>query len=154
MLISSRLNKLTALIIEAAIAIHRVLGPGLLESAYLTCLIFELKRRGLKVDEQRPVPLDYCGVRLECGYRLDLVVEDLVVVEVKAVEKLGPIHTAQMMTYLRLTDCPAGLLLNFNSPMLKQGVKRILNTRSPKAEWTQPNASPQTSYNPSPPERG
>jgi GxxExxY protein len=147
-LIGSRLNKLTALIIEAAIAVHRVLGPGLLESAYLTCLIFELKRRGLKVDEQRPVPLEYCGLRLECGYRLDLLVDDLVVVEVKSVERLGPLHTAQMMTYLRLTDCPVGLVFNFNSPMLKQGIKRILNSRSTKAEWGRPSDFPRTSYNP------
>ena len=127
MLLKSPINRLTALIIEAAIAVHRALGPGLLESAYLTCLIFELKRRGLRVDVQRPVPLNYCGLRLECGYRLDLVVEDLIVVEVKTVERFAPIHEAQMLTYLRLTDCPLGLLLNFNSPLMKQGVKRIAN---------------------------
>jgi GxxExxY protein len=136
MLIRSRINRLTALIIEAATAVHRALGPGLLESAYLTCLIFELKRRGLRLDVQRPVPLNYCGIRLECGYRLDLVV-----VEVKAVERLAPIHEAQMMTYLRLTDCPLGLLLNFNSPLMKDGVKRIMNNRSTKADWEQLNVT-------------
>ncbi len=142
MLIKSRINRLTALIIQAATAVHRALGPGLLESAYLTCLIFELKRRGLRVDVQRPVPLNYCGIRLECGYRLDLVVEDLVVVEVKTVERFAPIHEAQMLTYLRLTDCPLGLLLNFNSPLMKDGVKRVMNNRSTKADWEQLKATP------------
>ncbi|MGH9312097.1 MAG: GxxExxY protein [Vicinamibacterales bacterium] len=140
MLADLSLNRLTAIIIEAAMAVHRALGPGLLESAYITCLIFELRRRGLKVEEQRPVPLNYCGVKLDCGYRLDLVVEGLVIVEVKALERFAPIHTAQMLTYLRLTNCPVGLLLNFNAPILKEGLKRVLNTRSTVDSGTgQPN---------------
>jgi GxxExxY protein len=130
MLTDLPLNRITAIIIAAAIAVHRALGPGLLESAYITCLIFELRRRGLKVEEQRPVPLTYCGVKLDCGYRLDLVVEDLVIVEVKTLERFAPIHTAQMLTYFRLTGCPVGLLVNFNVPILKEGLKRVLNTKS------------------------
>jgi GxxExxY protein len=106
MLTETSLNRITGIIIAAAIAVHKALGPGLLESAYITCLIFELRRRGLKVEEQRPVPVTYCGVKLDCGYRLDLVVEDQVIVEVKALERFAPIHTAQMLTYLRLTGCP------------------------------------------------
>jgi GxxExxY protein len=130
MLTETSLNRITGIIIAAAIAVHKALGPGLLESAYITCLIFELRRRGLKVEEQRPVPVTYCGVKLDCGYRLDLVVEDQVIVEVKALERFAPIHTAQMLTYLRLTGCPVGLLLNFNAPILKEGLKRVLNTQA------------------------
>jgi GxxExxY protein len=130
MLTETSLNRITGIIIAAGIAVHRALGPGLLESAYIACLIFELRRRGLKVEEQRPVPLTYHGVKLDCGYRLDLVVEDVVIVEVKALDKFAPIHTAQMLTYLRLTGCPVGLLLNFNAPVLKDGLKRILNTQA------------------------
>jgi GxxExxY protein len=140
MLTETSLNRITGIIIAAAIAVHRSLGPGLLESAYICCLVFELRRRGLKVEEQRPVPLIYGGVKLDCGYRLDLVVEGLVIVEVKALEKFAPIHTAQMLTYLRLTGCPVGLLLNFNVPILKEGLKRVLNTRTTR-DWPteQPN---------------
>jgi GxxExxY protein len=142
MLTETALNRITGIIIAAAIAVHKVLGPGLLESAYITCLIFELRRRGLKVEEQRPVPLTYCGIKLDCTYRLDLVVEDLVIVEVKALEKFAPIHTAQMLTYLRLTDCPVGLLLNFNAPVLKDGLKRVLNTWTTcKRTSVEPNAA-------------
>jgi GxxExxY protein len=140
MLTETSLNRITSIIIQAAIAVHRALGPGLLESAYITCLVFELRRRGLKVEEQKPVPLTYCGVKLDCGYRLDLVVDGVVIVEVKALEKFAPIHTALMLTYLRLTRCPVGLLLNFNAPILKQGLKRVLNTQSTvDLEPEQPN---------------
>jgi GxxExxY protein len=140
MLTETSLNRITGIIIAAAIAVHRALGPGLLESAYIACLIFELRRRGLKVEEQRPVPLTYCGVKLDCAYRLDLVVEDLVIVEVKALEKFAPIHTAQMLTYLRLTGCSVGLLLNFNAPVLKEGLKRVLNTsKTAQRPSEQPN---------------
>lgn len=124
---ADQLNALTEQIIGAAMAVHRALGPGLLESAYEACLAFELRDRGLRVEEQKPLPVVYRGVRLDCGYRLDLVVNDCVVVEVKAVEKLTSVHEAQLLSYLRLMDCRVGLLLNFHCMMLKNGIRRIVN---------------------------
>jgi GxxExxY protein len=121
------LNKITEAIISAAIEVHRALGPGLLESAYFTCLVYELRLRGLKVLEQVPLPLVYKDVILDCGYRLDLLVNDVVIVEVKSVESLTPIHEAQLLSYLKLADCKIGLLINFNVKMLKQGIKRLAN---------------------------
>ena len=122
-----RLNQITDCIIGAAIAVHRALEPGLLESAYEACLAFELTQRGLKVEQQKPLPVVYREVRLECGYRLDLLVEGLVVVEIKAVDVLAPIHQAQLLSYLRLSGCKVGLLINFNVKMLKQGIRRVVN---------------------------
>jgi GxxExxY protein len=122
-----KLNSITEQIIGAAIEVHRVLGPGLLESAYETCLVFELRERGLKVEQQRPLPVVYKSVRLDCGYRLDIVVENLVIVEIKAVEHLTSVHEAQLLSYLRLYGCRVGLLINFHSSMLKQGLRRIVN---------------------------
>jgi len=122
-----RLDKITREIIGAAITVHRALGPGLLESAYEACLAFELRERRLEVMEQRPLPVVYRAVKLDCGYRLDLLVEDCVIVEVKAVEALLPIHQAQLLSYLRLANLSTGLLLNFNVRILKQGVKRVVN---------------------------
>jgi GxxExxY protein len=124
-----RLNKITETIIGAAIQVHRVLGPGLLESAYLACLAHELRKRGLAVDEQKPVPLVYEGVKLECGYRMDLLVEQSVVVEVKSIEALAPIHEAQTLSYLRLSECKLALLINFNVTVLKDGIRRFINGR-------------------------
>lgn len=124
---ADRLNTITEQIIGAAMAVHRAIGPGLLESAYEACLAFELRDRGLKIEEQKPLPVVYRGVKLDCGYRLDLVVEDCVVVEVKAVEKLTTVHDAQLLSYLRLLDCRVGLLLNFHCTMLKNGIRRIVN---------------------------
>jgi len=120
-------NRLTSTIIGGAIRVHRATGPGLLESVYLPCLLFEVRQAGLAVATQWPIPLVYCGVHLEAGYRADMLVEDTVLVELKSVESLSPIHTAQMLTYLRLSGKPVGLLINFNVPVLKNGVKRILN---------------------------
>ena len=120
-------NRLTSTIIGAAIRVHRVTGPGLLESAYLPCHVFELREEGLVVQTEWPIPLEYRGIRLEAGYRADMLVNDLVLVELKSVEALSPIHTAQMLTYLKLSRKPVGLLINFNVPVLKQGVKRIVN---------------------------
>ena len=117
-------NEITEQIIGAAIEIHRVLGPGLLESAYEECLSHELKLRGLPFERQRPLPVEYKGIKLECGYRLDLLVEDTVVVEVKAVEAIEPIHEAQLLTYLRIGGWKVGLLINFNVPVLKSGIRR------------------------------
>ncbi len=120
------INDLTAAIIGAAMEVHRVLGPGLLESAYEECLCRELTLRGLSFQRQVPLPVNYKGVMLDCGYRLDLVVGEAVVVEIKAVEQLVPIHDAQLLTYLRLGGWHVGLLLNFNVPVLKQGIKRLV----------------------------
>jgi len=118
-------NPLSKAIIGAAIEVHRHLGPGLLESAYEACLYRELRLRELDCERQKPLSLDYKGERFEAVYRLDLVVEGKVIVEVKAVEQLLPIHQAQLLTYLRLTDLRLGLLTNFNIPILHRGVKRV-----------------------------
>ncbi len=118
---------LTSAIIAAAIRIHRTLGPGLLESAYLACLAYELTSQGCPIELQRSVPLVYGGVRIDCAYRADLVVEKCVLVEVKALETLAPIHSRQLHTYLLLADCRVGLLLNFGAPTMKDGIKRIVN---------------------------
>jgi GxxExxY protein len=121
------LNKITEAIIGAAIEVHRALGPGLLESAYLACLVYELRKRGFKVLEQVPLPLGYKEVTLGCGYRLDLLVNDAVIVEIKSIESLALIHEAQLLSYLKLADCKIGLLINFNVKMLKHGIKRLAN---------------------------
>ncbi|MFZ0292662.1 MAG: GxxExxY protein [Candidatus Sulfotelmatobacter sp.] len=122
-----RLDSITRRIIGGAIEVHRRLGPGLLESAYEVCLAFELRQMGLIVEEQKPLPVSYREVKLDCGYRLDLVVEDSVVVEIKAVDQLAPIHVAQLLSYLRLSNKRVGLLVNFHVRVLKNGLKRIVN---------------------------
>lgn len=122
-----RLNAITAQIIGAAIEVHRELGPGLLESAYETCLFHELTQRGLKVERQKGLPVTYKGLNLESGYRIDLLVEDQVIVEIKALDKLAAIHEAQLLCYLKLSGCRVGLLINFNVKVLTQGVKRVVN---------------------------
>jgi GxxExxY protein len=129
-LATGRFNSITSEIIGAAIEVHRTLGPGLLESTYVPCMHFELTARRLRYTVQRAVPIIYKNVRLDTSYRLDLIVEDLVVVELKAVERLLSVHEAQVLTYLGLTGCPAGLLINFNVPKLVDGVKRLLNPRA------------------------
>lgn len=121
------LNTITHKIIGGAIEVHRALGPGLLESAYEACLAFELAERGLKIEQQKPLPVVYKDVQLECGYRLDLLVEDAVIVELKSVSELAPIHKAQVISYLRLSGCNVGLLINFNVEVLKDGVRRLVN---------------------------
>ena len=120
-------NHLTNQIIGAAIRVHREFGPGLLESTYAACLNMELRARKLRVESQVALPVVYHGLRLDVGYRIDMLVEDRVVVEIKAVESLAPIHRAQVLTYLKLRQCPVGLLLNFNVPVLKDGIVRIVN---------------------------
>ena len=122
-----RLDEITRRIIGAAIEVHRHLGPGLLESAYESCLVFELKQLGFAVEQQKPLPVTYKGMVLDCGYRLDLVVEDQVIIELKAVEQLTAIFEAQLLSYLRLTGKKVGLLINFHVPVLKNGIKRIVN---------------------------
>lgn len=121
------LNEITRKIIGGAIDVHRALGPGLLESAYEACLAFELAERGLKVEQQKPLPVMYKEVRLDCGYRLDLLVEDAVIVELKAVSGLAPIHKAQLLSYLKLSGCKVGLLINFNVKVLREGLCRLVN---------------------------
>lgn len=120
-------NRLTERILGMAIEIHRTLGPGLLESAYEECLCHELSCAGLKFERQRALAVSYKEVRLDCGYRLDLVVEDSVVIELKTVQEILPLHEAQLLTYLKLSGLSVGLLINFNVPILTQGVKRLVN---------------------------
>ncbi len=117
-------NEITERIIGAAIEVHRALGPGLLESAYEECLCHDLKLCGVSFERQRPLPVEYKGIRLECGYRLDLLVENAIVVEIKAISAIEPIHEAQLLTYLRLGGWKVGLLVNFNVPVLKNGIRR------------------------------
>jgi GxxExxY protein len=121
---STQINLLTHEVIGAAIEVHRKLGPGLLESAYQECLCRELALRGIPFERERPLPLEYKGIRLQCGYRLDILVGGRVVVEVKSVKTLGPIHDAQVLTYLRLGGWRVGLLINFNVVVLKNGIHR------------------------------
>ncbi len=123
----TELNKITEIIIGAAMAVHRELGPGLLESAYEACLAYELPERGLSVERQKALPVRYRGVNVDCGYRIDLLVEGKVVVELKAVERLEAIHKAQLLSYLKLSGCKVGLLINFNVKVLKDGIRRLVN---------------------------
>lgn len=116
-----RINRLTYRIIGCAMKVHTALGPGLLESAYLACLIYELRQAGLRVEVEKKVPLNYSGVAIECGFRIDILVEGLIVVELKCVEHVLPVHEAQLLTYLKLANKPYGLLFNFNVRHLKEG---------------------------------
>ncbi len=116
---------LTGNIIGAAIEVHRALGPGLLESAYEACLKHELQCKGMKVEYQKPLPIIYKEIKLDCGYRLDLVVENQIIVEIKSVQNLLSIHEAQLLSYLKLSDLKKGLLINFNVNLLKDGVRRL-----------------------------
>ncbi len=120
------LNRLTRKIIGAAIEVHRHLGPGLLESTYEACLAYELENLGLKVERQKSLPVIYKEVQLDQGYRIDLLVENKVVVELKVVEKINAIHEAQVLSYLKLSDRPVGLLLNFNEKLLQDGIRRFI----------------------------
>lgn len=122
-----KINDLTYAIIGAAMKVHRTLGPGLLESAYESCLAYELEKQGFRVERQKPVPVIYEEVHLECGFRADLLVNGLVVVELKAKEKIHPIDGAQLLSHLRLLKLPLGLLINFHECDLKEGIKRIVN---------------------------
>ena len=122
-----RLDGITEQIIGGAIAVHKALGPRLLESVYEACLVYELRQRGLKIEQQKELPIIYGDVKLDCGYRLDLFVEDLVIVELKTVDRLAPIHEAQLLSYLKLADCRLGLLINFNVTLLKRGIRRLAN---------------------------
>jgi GxxExxY protein len=121
------INKLSSLIIGAAIEVHQHLGPGLLESAYEECLCYELEVKNLKYDRQKPLPIEYKGKQLDCDYRLDILVEDKIIVELKSCENIEPIHKAQLLTYLKLSGVKLGLLMNFNVPLMREGISRIVN---------------------------
>ncbi len=120
-------NEISKIVFEAALKVHRVLGPGLLESAYEECLFYELKKSNLKIEKQKSLPLIYEDVKLDIGYRIDIIVEDKFIIEIKSVEKLNEVHTAQLLTYLKLSNCKLGFLINFNVKLLKEGLKRIIN---------------------------
>ena len=121
-------NTIATKVIGDAIQVHRVLGPGLLESAYRECLFYKLKRSGMVVEKEKPMPLLFENVKLDCGYRIDLLVENKLVVEIKSVEILNDVHLAQTLTYLKLGNFRLGLLINFNVRLLKRGIKRIINS--------------------------
>ena len=120
-------NDISGKIIGAAIEVHKHLGPGLLESAYEECLCRELELRGINFERQVPLPLNYKGLKLDCGYRLDLLVEDKVIVELKTVEAIAPIHEAQILTYLKMRYVRLGLIINFNARLLVEGIRRLVN---------------------------
>jgi len=124
---STTINELSGIVIGAAIEVHKVLGPGLLESAYETCLCHELQLRNIIFERQKPLPVIYKGDNLDCGYRLDVVVQGMLVLEVKACDRIEPIHQAQLLTYLKLSGLSLGLLLNFNVPVMRDGIVRVVN---------------------------
>jgi GxxExxY protein len=124
-------NEITERVIGCAIKVHQQLGPGLLESAYTVCLEYELIKSGLKVEREKPVRLCYDDLTIDCAYRLDLLVDDSVVIEVKSVEKFEEVHLSQLITYLRLTECEVGLIINFNVKLLKNGLRRVVNNYEP-----------------------
>lgn len=130
---TDRINHTSFLIIQSAIQVHKAMGPGLLESAYRACVIHELRERGLTVESEQIIPVRYKGLTLDGGYRIDLLVQDEVIVELKSVEVVLPVHHAQVLSYLRLTGKSLGLLINFNVPRLVDGVKRIANKFGPSA---------------------
>jgi GxxExxY protein len=120
-------NEIARIVFDCALRVHKQLGPGLLESAYEECLCYELRKLNLKVSKQRPLPLIYEDVFLEVGYRVDLMVEEKFIVEIKSVEALNDVHLAQILTYLKLSGCKLGMLINFNVSLLKYGIKRVIN---------------------------
>ena len=120
-------NEISKVIFECALKIHKALGPWILESAYEECLYYELKKSGIKVEKQKPLPLIYENVKLEIGYRIDLIIENKVIIEIKSVDALNDIHLAQILTYLKLSDCKLGMLINFNVTLIKNGIKRVVN---------------------------
>jgi len=121
------INELSGIVIGAAIEVHKGLGPGLLESAYENCLCHELQLRNVIFERQKPLPITYKGINLDCGYRLDIVVQGMLVLEVKACDRIEPIHQAQLLTYLKLSGLGLGLLLNFNVPVMRDGIVRVAN---------------------------
>lgn len=136
-------NEIAAQIVDAAYRVHVTLGPGLLESVYLVVLAYELRRRGLDVDTERELPVVYEEVCIAIGYRIDMIVEEKVIVELKSVERIAPVHQKQLLTYLRLADKRLGLLINFGEARIKDGIQRIVNRlpEQPRAELTDANAT-------------
>ena len=120
-------EEISKIVFESALKVHKDLGPGLLESAYEECLFYELKKTNLKIEKQKPLPLIYEEVKLEIGYRIDIIIENKFIIEVKSVEALNDVHLAQLLTYLKLSECKLGLLINFNVKLLKDGVRRVIN---------------------------
>lgn len=120
-------NELSKIVFDAALKVHRNLGPGLMENAYLACLYYELSKTGVFVQKQTPLPLIYEEVKLEVGYRVDLNIENKLIVEIKAVEALNDLHLAQILTYLKLSNCKLGMLINFNVTLIKNGIRRVVN---------------------------
>ena len=120
-------NEISKIVFDAALKVHQNLGPGLLESAYQDCLYYELKKSGLQIEKEKPLPLIYEDVKLEVGYRVDILIENKLVIEVKSVEALNDIHLAQVLTYLKLSNCRLGMLINFNVTLIKNGIKRVVN---------------------------
>lgn len=127
-------SQITEIVIGAAIAVHKALGPGLLESTYEACLVYELNERGVQVERQKSLPIAYRGVRIDCGYRIDLLVGNEVIVELKAIERILPVHEAQLLTYLRLSGHHVGLLLNFNVPLMRDGIRRMVHEAGRQAD--------------------
>ena len=120
-------NKIAQIVVDCALKVHKALGPELLESAYEECLFFELKKAGLFVEKQKALPLIYESVKLDVGYRIDMMIENKFIVEVKSVEALNEVHLAQVLTYLKLSNCKLGMLINFNVKLIKDGMKRVIN---------------------------
>ncbi|MFH6986758.1 GxxExxY protein [Flavobacterium collinsii] len=120
-------NELSRIVFDCALKVHQTLGPGLLESAYEECLVYELKKTGLEIEKQKPLSLIYEKVKLDIGYRLDIIIENKVILEIKSVDALNEIHFAQLLTYLKLTNCKLGLLINFNVVLIKNGIRRVVN---------------------------
>jgi GxxExxY protein len=139
-----KINELTDRVIGACIEIHKALGPRFLESAYEECLCHELRLAGIGFERQRPLPVGYKGVKLDCGDRLDVVVENKLIVELKSVEALAPIHDAQLLTYLKLSGMTVGLMINFNVPVLRRGIKRIVNHFDETSELARNESSIET----------
>lgn len=120
-------NEISKVVFDCALKVHQNLGPGLLESAYEECLYYELCKTGLKIEKQKPLPLVYEDVRLEVGYRIDIMIENKFIIEIKAVDALNDVHLAQILTYLKLSNCKLGLLINFNVTLIKNGIRRVVN---------------------------
>ncbi len=120
-------NELSRITFDCALKVHQSLGPGLLESAYEECLFYELKKVGLSIEKQKPLPLFYEEVKLDIGYRIDLIVENKLILEIKSVDSLNDVHFAQLLTYLKLTNCKLGMLINFNVNLIKNGIRRVVN---------------------------
>ena len=121
-------NEIATQVVESSLNIHRALGPGLLESTYQECMFYEIQKKGLHVEKDKPLPLTYEGIELDAGYKIDLLVENKFIIEIKSVEALNEVHLAQILTYLKFSNCKLGLLINFNVALIKHGIKRVANS--------------------------